>query len=176
MPPQWDQAAGLAALAERLAHEPGAAGARRAMLSIYAALPELLAPIMAALFAAIASGWGSPLLIHCHIGKDRTGVAVALLLAALGIEREAIIADYEMTANYLNLEAETISIGKTMSRLIGRTLDAATIHHLLAADSGYLETAFAAVEKNHGSLDDYYAKAAGLTSGQRNRLRSLLLV
>ncbi|MDT2007535.1 tyrosine-protein phosphatase [Rhodococcus opacus] len=35
-----------------------------------------------------------PALVHCTVGKDRTGVAVALLLAAIGVRREDIVADY----------------------------------------------------------------------------------
>ena len=36
-----------------------------------------------------------PALVHCAHGKDRTGVVVLLLLAACGVEREAIVADYK---------------------------------------------------------------------------------
>ena len=36
-------------------------------------------------------------LVHCAAGKDRTGVVVALALAAVGVEREAIVADYVRT-------------------------------------------------------------------------------
>ena len=175
MPPELDRQAGMAALAERLAHEPGAAGAHRAMLAVYAALPALLAPMMTALFAAIVSGWGSPLLIHCHIDKDRTGVATALLLAALGIGQEAIIADYAMTAACLDSEAEGRAIGKVMSRIIGRTLDPATIQELLAANPAYLEAAFSAIEETHGSTGAYFIQATSLTLSQRERLRGLLL-
>lgn len=35
-----------------------------------------------------------PALIHCTVGKDRTGAAVALLLDAIGVCRDAIAADY----------------------------------------------------------------------------------
>ncbi|WP_256973376.1 tyrosine-protein phosphatase [Rhodococcus sp. NCIMB 12038] len=35
-----------------------------------------------------------PVLVHCIVGKDRTGVAVALLLDAIGVLREDIAADY----------------------------------------------------------------------------------
>jgi protein tyrosine/serine phosphatase len=35
-----------------------------------------------------------PVLVHCTVGKDRTGVAVALLLDAIGVRREDIVADY----------------------------------------------------------------------------------
>ncbi len=38
------------------------------------------------------------MLVHCAAGKDRTGVVVALALAAVGVAREAIVADYVVTA------------------------------------------------------------------------------
>ena len=38
-----------------------------------------------------------PALFHCAAGKDRTGVICALLLDVLGVEREAIGADYALT-------------------------------------------------------------------------------
>lgn len=37
---------------------------------------------------------GLPAMIHCTVGKDRTGVAVALLLDAIGVLRHDICADY----------------------------------------------------------------------------------
>ncbi|MFI2105147.1 tyrosine-protein phosphatase [Isoptericola sp. NPDC019693] len=39
----------------------------------------------------------APVLVHCTAGKDRTGVTVALVLALLGVDRAAIVADYERT-------------------------------------------------------------------------------
>ena len=35
--------------------------------------------------------------IHCAGGKDRTGVACALIHSTLGVPRETIIEDYELT-------------------------------------------------------------------------------
>lgn len=42
-----------------------------------------------------------PVLVHCTVGKDRTGVTVALMLAAVGVERDAIVADYARTETLL---------------------------------------------------------------------------
>lgn len=175
MPAALDRQAGLGAMAEQLAHEPGPAGARRAMLAVYAALPGILAPMLAETFQAIASGWAAPLLIHCHAGKDRTGVMVALLLEALGIERGGIIQDYCATDGYLDPEIEGRAIGKLMSRLLGRSLDKQTVEVLMAADPAYLAASYAAIEANFGSLQAYFSEAAGLTESQRDRVKSLML-
>lgn len=40
-------------------------------------------------------------LVHCTVGKDRTGVTVALALAAVDADRDAVIADYALTADLL---------------------------------------------------------------------------
>lgn len=40
----------------------------------------------------------SGVLVHCTAGKDRTGVATALMLEAAGVDREAVIADYASSA------------------------------------------------------------------------------
>lgn len=47
---------------------------------------------------------GEPTLVHCTVGKDRTGVTVALALAAVGADRESIIADYALTESQLPQE------------------------------------------------------------------------
>ncbi len=64
----------------------------------YVELLELGAPAFAAAFAAIAGPGGAPALVHCAIGKDRTGVLTALLLDAAGVERAEIVADYARTS------------------------------------------------------------------------------
>ncbi|WP_166997948.1 tyrosine-protein phosphatase [Paramicrobacterium fandaimingii] len=50
-------------------------------------------------WVALRSSGG--VLVHCTAGKDRTGVAIALLLDAVGVPRERIIADYVISAENL---------------------------------------------------------------------------
>jgi len=61
-------------------------------LAMLQAVPEKLASLVG--LAAHATG---PVLVHCAAGKDRTGVAAAVLLMAAGVEPEAVIADYTAT-------------------------------------------------------------------------------
>jgi len=39
-----------------------------------------------------------PSLVHCQAGKDRTGVLVALVLDAVGVQRDAVVEDYALSA------------------------------------------------------------------------------
>ncbi|WP_171014950.1 tyrosine-protein phosphatase [Culicoidibacter larvae] len=51
-------------------------------------------------FKAAATSTGT-LLFHCSAGKDRTGVVAALLLLLAGVDKEDIIADYQVSYSYL---------------------------------------------------------------------------
>lgn len=174
MPAETDREAGMQPLIDRLAHEPGEAGARRAMLDLYAALPRLLAPILTDAFHGIASGWGVPLLLHCHVGKDRTGVAVALVLSALDIERDAIIADYQETANRIDMAAETRHLARALGTVLGRSIDPGTLDQLGRTDTDYLAASFDAVDREWGGLAGYFS-AIGVSESQRERLRAVML-
>ena len=62
-------------------------------LQMLESVPRLLAS-----FVAVAANSAGPLLVHCTAGKDRTGVSVAVLLLAGGVEPGAVVADYTATA------------------------------------------------------------------------------
>src|SRR3546814_3485489 len=56
--------------------------------------PDTYAPEYKAMFRALVDG-RTPLIVHCTAGKDRTGVAVALILYTLGVPREIIVQDFQ---------------------------------------------------------------------------------
>jgi protein-tyrosine phosphatase len=57
--------------------------------------------------AAIADAPAGGVLVHCHAGKDRTGIAVGLVLALVGVPDETIAADYALSrANLAGLTRE----------------------------------------------------------------------
>ena len=49
----------------------------------------------------IAEQENHPAVFHCSIGKDRTGVLAAIVLAAVGVVDEDIIEDYTLTAPFM---------------------------------------------------------------------------
>ena len=57
-----------------------------------------------------------PVLVHCTVGKDRTGVTVALALAGAGVEVEAVVADYARTEGLLPPEHNRRILGYLRSQ------------------------------------------------------------
>jgi protein-tyrosine phosphatase len=118
----------------------------------------------AALFDLLLQPGRRPLLFHCTAGKDRTGFGAALLLAALGVEPEAIRADY-LATNRLWLADPDITAA----------LSPPVAEVLLRVHEDLLDTAFAAIDTAHGSLDAYLAARIGLDATRREQLREALL-
>jgi protein-tyrosine phosphatase len=62
---------------------------------------------IARVFEALAAAEG-PAVFHCAAGKDRTGVISAVLLGALGVPDELIVADYAASREGLDLVVERL--------------------------------------------------------------------
>jgi len=74
--------------------QPDEAGSTRA---VYLEMLELFRPRFVRAVKAIADAEEGGVLVHCHAGKDRTGLVVALLLGVVGVSADAIAADYALS-------------------------------------------------------------------------------
>jgi len=117
----------------------------------------------------IANKTASPILFHCTAGKDRTGIAAALLLYALGVNEETIFNDYEATNYYRrNENAKTIA---QMTKYYG--LDEKTASNLMGAKREYIQATFATIKAQYGTMDTYLEKVLGLNKAKIKQLRSM---
>ena len=150
---------------------PSAAAMRDAMLGLYADLPEAQAPGYAELFRRLVAG-AVPLVFNCTAGKDRTGVAAALVLTALGVPRETVREDYLLTDAAADF-GRMAPGRKALDALAQLPPD--VLAPLLSADPAYLDAAFAAIETRYGSIETYLAERLGVGAAALDRLRARYL-
>lgn len=67
----------------------------------YTLMLHHFAPRVAAIMRGIACAAEGGVVVHCHSGKDRTGLIVALLLSLIGVPDDVIAADYALSSVYL---------------------------------------------------------------------------
>lgn len=159
--------------------------ALRALLFNRQRLPELLieayqqvmidrnAATFGALLKRLADPANHPALIHCMVGKDRTGVATALLLAALKVPDEIIIADYTLSNRvYPFIVTTTAPLVKPLSVLGIRPDD---LQPLLLAPPEAMRATLAYIRQHYTSVENYLFTRAGLTPEELTRLRQHLL-
>jgi protein-tyrosine phosphatase len=84
-------------------------------------------------------------LVHCAAGKDRTGVVVALALAAAGVERSAIIADYEVTGERITAIMARLRGSETYRRDLEGVSDDARMPR-----PATMERVFATLDERYG--------------------------
>ncbi|MDR2046746.1 MAG: tyrosine-protein phosphatase [Clostridiales bacterium] len=134
---------------------------------IYADLP-FCNPSYKKLFGLIKDG-ATPILFHCTAGKDRTGIAAALLLSLLGAERAEIVRDYMKTREAVPQIRE-----KTLRyvNFLLRGFLAKRLRPLFDVDESYIHSALDAVFKRYGTVEAYFQAEHGYTDGDIAELRN----
>ncbi len=144
------------------------------MRRFYADLPFRYREEYSRLFETL-DGADDATLVHCTAGKDRTGVACALILSALGVERGTIIEDFTLTATLLDVEQR--------AQRTDQQVGAASQHGLLdsyppevravlwGAEAHFIESALDTIDNAYGSVDTYLAKELGVDGDRLGRLR-----
>ncbi|MFF0732957.1 tyrosine-protein phosphatase [Streptomyces chartreusis] len=113
-----------------------------------------------------------PALMHCAAGKDRAGLSIAVTLLALGVEREAIVADYlESNAKHRRYKVRRSS--SDASAYSPEVME--LLSPLFDARAEYLTAAFETIEETWGGVDTYLEQGLRLSPESRDRLRERLL-
>lgn len=114
-----------------------------------------------------------PMAFHCTAGKDRTGLAAALLLLALDIPMETVMQDY-LASNYYNATYNDNAV-RMVSWSSLFQVDGEALRPVLIVDAAYIQAAFDTIDEHYGSLDNYFVEGLGLTLSKRQALKDLLL-
>lgn len=112
-------------------------------------------------------------LFHCTQGKDRTGIASALLLAALGADRETIVADFDATNRVYEKDVRKYS--RRVKFWGGKEEEVAVVKAFLGCNTENFVKALDRVDETFGSLLAYLKGPIGLTETDIETLRERYL-
>ncbi|MEU4678188.1 tyrosine-protein phosphatase [Micromonospora sp. NPDC023737] len=113
-----------------------------------------------------------PLVYHCSAGKDRTGWLTVILLTALGVDEDAIRAEY-LRNNPLTESLRAVIVEAMRRRQ--PELDVAAVLPVLEVRPEYLDAGYDEVRRVHGSFEAYLHDGLGLTGDVIAALREQVL-
>jgi len=120
--------------------------------------------------AADVDSW--PLLFHCTAGKDRTGIAAALILELCGVERELLLDDYELT-NALRSDRRIAQLRPSLEKA-GADIEA--IRPALSAPRQAMEQTLAYFDAEHGGVEQFLLTRLGMNENTVSAIQFNLLV
>lgn len=138
---------------------------------VYIDILTHLAPELRRIVELAADASERPLLFHCAAGKDRTGIAAAVLLGLLGVPDDTILDDYELTTKY-----STPTRYAEVAELVEQHgADADQVRAFISARRPVLAKAIGHIHDTWGTYDDYAVEALRLDHDVPERLRATLL-
>jgi protein-tyrosine phosphatase len=141
------------------------------MADLYADILLKGAPVFGRLLTHLTEDDGLPALFHCAAGKDRTGLAAALLLSVLGVDDDTILEDYELT----NIYRSNRRIEVLRPTLEAAGVDVEKVRPFLSARRPVMEATLRHLHTEHGGVERYLLGPAGMAPETLDRLRARLL-
>ena len=140
------------------------------MLQGYIESIERFPQVWHRLFHDLLEAGNRPLLFHCTGGKDRTGVAAALLLLALGVPVATVVSDYGLSDGY-NAEVRR----SIYDHLRPYGVEIAKVEPYFTAPESRLRSLLAYIRDRYGTAADYLSRRAGVDRKTIAGLRKALL-
>lgn len=112
-----------------------------------------------------------PAIIHCTVGKDRTGFTSALVQKLVGVPQEEILNDYLLTNE---LVGENLQSFKRYLRWISLfRISYESMDPLFKVRQDYLEETFAELEKEYATIEVYLQKVCHLSEQTLLQMKKL---
>lgn len=146
--------------------------AHAAMVDLYRKMPfrPILTQTYRMMFDRLLDGHG-PSLVHCLAGKDRTGVAVALVQHQLGVHHDDIVEDYLLTNVAGDMEKRVAAGAEAVRANFGQDMEDAAVRTLMSVHPEFLDAALEEI----GDINRYCDEVLGMSDARRDALRRELV-
>jgi Protein tyrosine/serine phosphatase len=125
------------------------------------------------IFSLLANANNLPLLIHCTVGKDRTGLTSALVQLLCGVSKEDVLQDYLLTNKYIEPRIKKITdFIKWMSLF---QISAKKLKPVLEARYDYMNTILEAILAKYFTIENYLSDGCGIDKENLNKIKNIML-
>jgi protein-tyrosine phosphatase len=142
------------------------------MRDMYVGLLAHASSEIGSIVTGLADPEALPVVFHCTAGKDRTGVVAALILGALGVARETVLDDFELTGRFVDDEHHEQMFQRMLE--VGMGPEAAA--GMLATSRRSMADALDALDASYGGPEAYLIEVAGVDPVTLAAVRANLLV
>lgn len=150
----------------------GRRGGESWLEGLYRLLIERATEQFAEVFAILADDGRLPAIVHCAGGKDRTGITVALVLEAIGVDRDEILDDFALQSDDPEWERRRAALHAS---LVERGIEPDAAHALVTAPRVAMEGALRFLDERYGGIEGYLGDACGLDGTLVARVRANLV-
>ena len=137
----------------------------------YLRMLEAQAGLFGDLLRVVADPANHPVVIHCTAGKDRTGLGAALLLGAVGVDRDTVIADYALTDEYRSKHR----LEEIRPQIEAQGLDLDDLKVLFTAPAETMAITLDLVDERWGGIEGYLTGPAGVAADTFDELHTALV-
>lgn len=114
-------------------------------------------------------------IFHCAAGKDRTGIAAAIILMILDVPREVIVEDYLLTREHYDTEPLMQIIEGHLRRNNIESWDRDWLMPYCSVHEDNIAAFYRAMDTEYGSEGQYLQDGLGLTPSDIERMRDIYL-
>jgi protein tyrosine/serine phosphatase len=115
---------------------------------------------------AFADAPPGPVVVHCAVGKDRTGIVTALLLSLAGVPREDVVADYALSETMLRLDELLATLDDEQR---------ARAERFARSEAATIEAFLEELDTRYGGVETYLREECGLSDDDLEHARDRLV-
>lgn len=141
----------------------------RSLAELYTTILDNCHETIWRVLTAVANPKNYPLLVHCQVGKDRTGMLIALLLWAANVPEAVIVADYALSNSYLQP-----ILNDYRQQAVARGYHQGNFKQLLQSPPRAMQITLHHLHQKYGSVNNYL-RIVGLDDDQLRTLRHILV-
>jgi protein-tyrosine phosphatase len=110
-----------------------------------------------------------PIVMSCSMGKDRTGIASALILTALDIDWEQVVNDFLLSDELIDYDSQLINAEMYPPEI------QEVFTFMIRSHKETITWSFEKIAKEYGSVNKYLEQELNLTPKKKEKLKELML-